>query len=203
MEGKISHLFFIIDEVHLPNMLRFTLAGCEIQHITYSEDLLTVAARSVTSMGICPSCGEASAHVHSYYTRAPQDLPVSGQRVRLILQVRRFRCINPLCPRQTFAEQLSELPRSARHTRRLGTLLDSIAVVLSGQAGSRLAAQLAIAVSPDTLLRRVKKPSSIPPPTPRVLGVDDFGATRSYVRSCKDSRKEDLTWSSTSSALPG
>jgi hypothetical protein len=81
-------------------------------------------------------------------------------------------------------------------------LTDCIAVVLSGQAGSRLTEQLAMPVSADTLLRRAEEKSPTPP-TPRILGVDDFGATRSYRCSRKDSRKEDLTWSSASSALPG
>jgi len=106
-------------------------------------------------------------------------LPISGLQVQLILQVRRFRCLNSHCTRHTFAERLSELPVSARQTSRLGTLLESIAVVVSGQAGSRLAEQLAMPVSADTLLRRAKKKAQALP-TPRVLGVDDFAFRRGH-----------------------
>lgn len=87
--------------------------------------------------------------------------------------------MNQDCLRQTFAERLPEVPVSARQTTRLGTLLDCIAVVLSGQAGSRLTEQLAMPVSADTLLRRVKKKAP-PPPTPRILGVDDFAFRRRH-----------------------
>jgi transposase len=160
-------------------MLPFTFAGFEIQHLASSENRLTITARALTPTSACPSCSQASTHVHSYYTRTPQDLPVSGQRVQLVLRVRRFRCPNPRCSRQTFAERLTDLPVSARQTSRLGTILDSIAVVLSGQAGSRLADQLAMPVSADTLLRRAKKQTP-PPPTPRVLGVDDFALRRGH-----------------------
>lgn len=160
-------------------MLPFTFAGFEIQHMTSSETMLTITARALTSTGTCPSCGQATAHVQSYYTRTPQDLPVSGRIVQLSLCVRRFRCPNPQCSRQTFAERLPNVPVSARQTSRLGSILESIAVVLSGQAGSRLAKQLAMPVSADTLLRRAKKKAPMPP-TPRVLGVDDFAFRRGH-----------------------
>jgi transposase len=161
------------------SMLPFTFAGFEIQHLARSETLLTITARALTPTSACPSCSQASTHVHRYYTRTPQDLPVSGQRVQLVLRVRRFRCPNPQCSRQTFAERLPDLPVWARQTSRLGTILDSIAVVLSGQAGSRLADQVAMPVSADTLLRRAKKQTP-PPPTPQVLGVDDFALRRGH-----------------------
>jgi transposase len=161
-------------------MLQFTFAGFEIQHIASSETMLTITARARSAMGICPTCAEATSHVHSYYTRTPQDLPISGQRVQLMARVRRFRCPNQECPRKTFAERLPELPVSSRQTSRLGTILESIAVVLSGQAGSKLTEQLAMPVSADTLLRRAKKQASALLPTPRVLGVDDFAFRRGH-----------------------
>jgi transposase len=83
------------------------------------------------------------------------------------------------CSRQTLAERLPNLPVSARQTSRLGIILERIAVVLSGQAGSRLVNQLAIPVSADTLLRRAKKKTPAPP-TPRILGVDAFAFRRGH-----------------------
>jgi transposase len=88
--------------------------------------------------------------------------------------------LNQQCSRQTFAERLPALPVSARQTARLGTILDCLAVVLSGQAGSRLSDQLAISVSADTLLRRAKKALSAPPSIPRSLGVDDVAFRRGH-----------------------
>ena len=160
-------------------MFQFTFAGFEVQHIAKVETMLKITARTLTKTGTCPSCGEETSHVHSYYQRHPQDLPISGLQVQLILRVRRFRCLNSPCPRQTFAERVPELPVSARQTSRLGAILESIAVVLSGQAGSRLADQLAMPVSADSLLRRAKK-KALAFPTPRVLGVDDFAFRRGH-----------------------
>src|SRR6266516_1857747 len=159
--------------------LPFSFPGFAIQQITTLRTILTITACATHPTAVCPSCQHVSRRVHSYYTRSAQDLPVSGHIVQLVLRVRRFRCMNQDCQRQTFAERLPDLPVSARQTTRLGTLLDCIAVVLSGQAGSRLTEQLAMPVSADTLLRRAKK--KIPAlPTPRILGVDDFAFRRGH-----------------------
>lgn len=160
-------------------MLPFSLPSFVIQQITTLGTIVTITACATRPTAICPSCQHVSYRVHSYYTRSPQDLPISGHIVQLVLRVRRFRCMNQDCQRRTFAERLPDLPVSARQTTRLGTLLDCIAVVLSGQAGSRLTEQSAMPVSADTLLRRAKKKIS-PPPTPRVLGVDDFAVRRGH-----------------------
>jgi transposase len=112
-------------------MLQFTFAGFEVQHMASHDGMLTITARALAKTSACPSCGEESSHIHSYYQRHPQDLPISGLQVQLVLRVRRFRCPNPQCARQTFAERLPNLPMSARQTSRLVTILESIAVVRS------------------------------------------------------------------------
>src|SRR6266568_1883860 len=160
-------------------MLPFSLPGFAIQQITNLGTILTITGCATRPTAVCPSCQHVSRRVHSYYTRSAQDLPVSGHIVQLVLHVRRFRCMNQDCQQQTFAERLPDLPVSARQTTRLGTLLDCIAVVLSGQAGSRLTERLAMLVSADTLLRRAKKKAPTPP-TPRILGVDDFAFRRGH-----------------------
>ncbi len=159
-------------------MLPFSFPGFEIQQIVQDENVLTITAHATSRTATCPTCQQVSNHVHSYYTRSPQDLPVSGRMVQLVLRVRRFRCQNRQCHRQTFAERFPDLPVSARQTSRLGVILESIAVVLSGQAGSRLTEQLAMPISATSLLRRAKKASALSRPTPRVLGVDDFAFRR-------------------------
>jgi transposase len=126
--------------------------------------------------------GSRDSHrIHSYYTRSPADLPISGLRVQLVLRVRRFRCSNRQCSRHTCVERLPEVvPLQARRTTRLCVLLDCIACTLSAQAGAHLVKHMGIAVSADTLLRRVKRTSSYSPQTPRILGVDDFALRRGH-----------------------
>jgi transposase len=159
--------------------LPFSLPGFEIQQVSCGQTTLTIRARSISLEAVCPSCEQLSPRVHSYYTRSPADLPVSGQRVQLILQVRRFRCQNRLCQQQTFVERVPDVvPVQARRTTRLGIMLDLVATAMSGRAGSLLATRMGMAVSADTLARRAKRAGSIPSKTPRLLGVDDFAFQR-------------------------
>ena len=109
--------------------LPFALPGFELQEISCGEAILTITARAISPEAICPSCEQTSHRVHSYYTRSPADLPVSGQRIQLVLQVRRFRCQNRQCQQQTFVERVPDVvPVQARRTTRLGTMLDLIAI---------------------------------------------------------------------------
>jgi transposase len=113
--------------------------------------------------------------MHSYYRREPRDVPISDQAVQLHLHVRRFRCLVPPCPQRTFAERLPEVvPVAARRTRRLTSALQTLAFATGGEAGARLSHRLHMPVSPDTLLRIMRRAPCPVIPTPRVLGVDDF-----------------------------
>jgi transposase len=90
--------------------------------------------------------------------------------------------LNPACFRQTFAERLSgTAPAAARRTERLGGLQRHLGLALGGEAGMRLADRLAMPTSADTLLRLTKAGSlAEPPPTPRVLAVDDWAWRRGH-----------------------
>jgi transposase len=159
--------------------LPFSFPGFEVQQVWCGEAALTITARAISSTAHCPSCQHVSRRIHSYYLRSPQDLPISGQTVRLILQVRRFRCQNRQCPRRTFGERLPEvLPVHARRTARLEAILDVVAVALSGQAGERLVNQMGMGVSADTLLRLARRSEPASSRGPRFLGVDDFAFRR-------------------------
>ena len=96
---------------------------------------------------------------------------------------RRFRCLNPSCPRQTFAERLPGVaPAAARRTERLGALQGCLGLALGGEAGQRLAARLAMPASADTLLRLTRKAGNdgVPSDAPRVIAVDDWAWRRGH-----------------------
>lgn len=103
------------------------------------------------------------------------DLCWADLGVRLVLRVRRFVCSNTLCSRRTFAERLGEqITAYARRTKRCEIQLQSIGLMLGGNAGARLAQVIGLPVSSDTLLRLVRATTVPHYSTPEVLGIDDF-----------------------------
>jgi hypothetical protein len=73
--------------------LPFSFSGFEIQHVSARETLLAITACALSPTAICPSCQRISHRVHSYYTRSPQDVLISGHIVWLDQQ----RVIEQLC----------------------------------------------------------------------------------------------------------
>jgi transposase len=95
--------------------------------------------------------------------------------VRLQVAVRRFVCPQLDRPRRIFAERLPGFSAPwARTTDRLRRTQADIGSSLGGEAGARHAARLAMTTSPDTLLRRVKRPKNESALPPRVVGIDDW-----------------------------
>jgi len=149
---------------------KLCLDGIEI-----GEEVIVLSVSSNNPTNLCPFCGIPSSRVHSHYQRYPADLPLAGFAVRLDMNVRRFFCDNSDCERSIFTERMpSVLASYARRTNRLASQQQQVAFALGGEAGARLLAIMGMAVSPDTLLRLIRKAPEPEMTTPRVLGVDDW-----------------------------
>jgi transposase len=147
--------------------------------LSFTAGLLTIYASTTNLAAECPLCGRASRRVHGRYTRTLADLPWCGTPVRVRVRVRKFFCDEPSCERKIFAERLSDVARVyARSTDRRREALEWIAFALGGEAGSRLARELGLLVSPDTLLNRIREAFFSEGEDVRVVGVDDFGFRR-------------------------
>jgi len=161
------------------SLLSLLPVGLIVDRVVVDPDRVTVAVRARGAAGSCPLCRRPSRRVHSRYARRLGDLPWQGRVGQLDLQVRRFRCSAPECPRRVFAERLPAvaLPR-VRRTARLAEAQRCIAFSAGGEAGARLASQLAMPVSGDTLLRLIRTAPLPVAPTPRVIGIDDWAWRR-------------------------
>jgi transposase len=150
-----------------------------LDFIRPSSSAITLVIKAKAAHSVCPRCHRRSSHVHSRYVRRVADLPWHGVAVKLELHTRRFRCRKSLCTRRIFCERLpSVVAHYARRTVRLNAALELIGFAIGGEAGSRLARELGLIVSPDTLLRRLRRTMPGGTSASRVVGVDDFAFRR-------------------------
>jgi transposase len=107
------------------------------------------------------------------------DLPWGGVPVQIVLQTRKFYCRTRDCRRTVFTERLPGVVEPyARQTLRFNEALLRLAWEMGGEAGARTAHLMAMPVSADTLLRRIRSAHPSKLAVPRVLGVDDFAFRR-------------------------
>jgi len=157
------------------------LQGLQLDDLTATEQRIVLRVSGARRTALCPLCGHRSGCIHSRYVRTLRDLPCSGNALTLRVQVRRFVCSGPSCPRRIFAEQFPLLaaPR-ARLTSPLRGALQQLGLALGGQAGARVATKLGMAASGRTVLRLVAlRPLPLGEP-PRVLGIDDWSWRRGH-----------------------
>jgi len=150
-------------------------SGLTIDHVRVVDDGVVVVVTATRTTVPCPVCGYLAQRMHSRYRRIVADVPAHGVAVHFELHTRRFRCDAPACPRRIFAERFPSLVSGgARRSLRLTALYVALGLALGGEGGARLADDLGLAVSPDTLLRATLAAPLPEHSTPRVLGVDDW-----------------------------
>jgi hypothetical protein len=162
------------------------LAGLSIEQVVRAGASVRFTARTDTSQAACPGCGHLSGRVHGHYERRLGDTAVGGQETMLHPRVLRFRCVDPGCPKKTFAEQVPGLTvRYGRRSIGLSRILKAIALALGGRAGARLAG----AVSRMTLIRLIRSQNACQNQFSRLvdtgLGVDGQ-ATVHLVVTCRN-----------------
>lgn len=152
-----------------------------LEQVVIEPQAIVFVLRTIAATASCPGCGQTSDQVHSRYWRRLTDLPSQGRAIQVRLLARRFFCPTADCTRRIFTERLPEVVApQARTTRRLHDTHCDIGFALGGEAGARLAARLAMPISPDTLLRRVRRAVLPQHAHVRVLGVDDWAFRKGH-----------------------
>jgi transposase len=141
--------------------------------------LMELRCRDVSSQ--CPACKCPSRRVHSKYLRTIGDLPWRNTPVVIHWRARKFFCDNPDCRRRVFAEQLPGLvARRGRNSAQLEKTLVDIGLECGGEPGRRLAAELGISTSGDTILRRLRCIAAESDLHPQTIGIDDFAFRKGH-----------------------
>lgn len=97
-------------------------AQLRLDTLDTDAETITLQMTSLQQTPICPDCGCVARRAHSCYRRTLADLPWADKSAHIDLQVRRFFCDQPACPRTTFTERLPHLaaPYARRTTRLIG-----------------------------------------------------------------------------------
>ena len=153
--------------------------GLEVGSFDVIDQEITLTVVSTQQNPCCPLCGSSASRVHSQYRRHLTDMSCAGQRVRLILHVRKFFCDEKSCTRKIFTERLVPFIQPwARVTTRFFQAMEDIGEALSGMLGARLGRRLGMPASWMTILRRVMALPTAPVGRVAQLGIDDFSFRR-------------------------
>jgi hypothetical protein len=144
-----------------------------VDGVEVDREMVRFRVRARSGDAACSCCGQRSSRVHARYQRRLADLPIGGRRAEIAVHVRRFKCVNELCPSVTFSEQISGLTTAfVRRTPSLTAALVRLALALAGRPGSRLAARLSMHCSRDMLIRLIRAQPLPEVGRIAVLGVD-------------------------------
>ena len=153
----------------------------QVETLTLEDQGLTLDVKVTAPTAPCPTCAQSATRMHSDYRRTLADLPWATLPVRLSLQVRRFFCDTPSCPRQTFTERVPTVARPYAHTTtRASQAQCDTGLVLGGAAGARQLARQGLPGSRQTVLRRVRGYQPASGPAPRVIGIDDWAKRKGH-----------------------
>jgi len=127
--------------------------GLAVTEIEMIDEVLTLTAVSLQMCPCCPLCGVCASRVHSHYTRKLTDLPCGGQRVCLLVCVRKLFCEVSTCARKIFAERLTPFAQPwARVTQRLYQIVQILGLATGGRLGVRVTDRLGIQTCRTTIL---------------------------------------------------
>lgn len=93
----------------------------------------------------------------------------------LRLQLGRWRCRNSNCERKIFTEPIPAVAAAHRQrTERMENIVQLVGHSLGGRPAEKLMDRLGMAVSNDTILRRLKSVTRVPSKELRIVGIDDW-----------------------------
>jgi len=127
-----------------------------IKHVT-QNGLIQIYVRSARKKASCPYCGEKSDKIHSIYPRKFRDLPIQEKKVEIVINNRKFFCVNADCGHKTFAETFSCLPKMGRRSERLTKTILNTATNLSSVTASKTLKHGTADIGKSTICRLLKK----------------------------------------------
>jgi len=137
-----------------------TFGDERLRHVSHEVEAKTIRiyVNSVGNDAKCPYCGEISSKVHSRYLRKLQDLPIQGKKVKLIIDNKKYFCMNKDCKHKTFAEAFSFFEPKATKTKRLQEEILRVSLTQSSLTATSYLRSSVADVGKSTICNLLKNP---------------------------------------------
>jgi len=135
-----------------------------LSYISHESDETTIKiyAKSICMQAKCPYCGQESEKVHSRYVRKLQDLPIQGKKVQLVIENKKYFCLNKDCVHKTFAESFSFFEPKATKTKRLQEEILRVSLTQSSLSAEEYLKRSVANVGKSTICNLLKKTRDTP-----------------------------------------
>jgi len=158
------------------NLEALFYADCKIKIYLSEIHTTKLFAQRPGKHAQCPMCLKNSHTVRSFYFRTLINLPMVGNKVCIILKIRRFACIKNLkCLQLIFSERCNDITKPySRRTERATGYLRQILIEISSNKGAYFSKLMNIPISNNNCLRLIK--FMIKPVHDNLLcvGIDDW-----------------------------
>lgn len=158
-------------------MIRFDLPEFAVQGTVTDRSNDLIVHVKAKNLPICPECGGQEVSLHDRRKQLIEDQPIREQRVFLLCEKRRFRCVR--C-KELFSEQYPSLARYGRCTKRMAEWLFKL-------CRTRSIAQVAAEIGwtrarLDRLFHRLAavKIEQRQQEVPEAIGIDEFAVLRRH-----------------------
>lgn len=122
-----------------------------------NETDIQIHVKSVSTEARCPYCKKKSSKVHSHYIRKIQDLPIQGKKVKLVINNKKYFCVNKECQYKTFAEAFSFFDPKATKTKRLQEEIIRVSLTQSSLSAEKYLRESVADVGKSTICNLLKK----------------------------------------------
>ncbi|MFQ6067868.1 MAG: ISL3 family transposase [bacterium] len=162
------------------------LRGVRITSMGENSGSLEIWVKKDVDIGICPECGILSSKVNDTRSHTVVDRPILNHKVKIIVEKRRFKCLNDDCSRKTFTEEIEGLGRGCFYTDLFREFIYGLTKAMTYMDTKRYLDrnyQLEVGLTTIYTNSRKRLQAETPPLAPqevRYIGLDEFSKGKGH-----------------------
>lgn len=122
---------------------------------------------------LCPHCHSPECCSNGYSMHKCQILPIAGQTAFVHIRQKRYRCLNPECPADSFVLPSKGFRMFQHRSNQLNMTIFAISAFCSDKAAEIICRSMGIRVSHDSIRRLLSRIRIEDNPDIEIIGVDD------------------------------